>query len=181
MSSVIDHLLSRGAPFLVLPAPDAADAEETARTHGIPVEELSKTEVVITEQGPALMVIPAQRALDVELVRTATGESGARPATHAEIRAFASSCEDVAAVPPLAGFLLAPMYVDPAIADLPQIAFPAGSVHVVVVMEREHLFLGDPYVVAPLTRESYVPQPSIASSRRPVLAGEELVPHHLTE
>lgn len=181
MSSVIDHLLTRGAPFLVLPAPDAAGAEETARAHGIPVDELAKTEVVITDQGPSLMVVPAQRAIDIELVRKATGEATARRATHAEIRAFASSCEDVAAVPPLPGYLLAPMYVDPAIADLPQIAFAAGSVHVVVVMEREHLFLGEPYVVAPLTRESYVPEPSIASSRRPVLAGEDLVPHHLTE
>jgi hypothetical protein len=73
------------------------------------------------------------------------------------------------------------MYVDPAIADLPQIAFPAGAVGVLVVMEREHLFLGDPYVVAPLTRESYVPEQSIAASRRPVLSGEELVPHHLSD
>jgi len=127
------------------------------------------------------MVVPAARYLYLELAQKALQDPGARFATHAEIRSLAPGC-DIGAVPPLSLFLLAPMFVDPAVADLRQIVFPAGRNNVLVCMEREHLFRDDPYVVVALTRESYVPEPLVARSRRPVLSDDEdLVPVHLAE
>jgi prolyl-tRNA editing enzyme YbaK/EbsC (Cys-tRNA(Pro) deacylase) len=126
------------------------------------------------------MVVPADRYLDLDLAQRALQDPGARSATHTEIRALAPSC-DIGAVPPSSLFVLAPMFVDPAVADRTQVVFPAGRNNVLVCMEREDLFRDDPYVVVALTRESYVPEPLVAPSRRPVLSDQELVPVHLSD
>lgn len=178
VSSVLDYLLGRGTPFLVLPHPDAMTAEETAASHGVAPGELVRTEIVIGRMGPSLMVVPATRYLRVELAQDAVGDAGARLATHAEIRAVAPGC-DLGGVPPLSLYLLAPMFVDPAVAELPQVVFTAGRRSVLVCMEREELFRDDPYVVVPLTAESFVPERAVASSRRPVLRDEDLLPVHM--
>ena len=54
------HRVPAGArhAFLVLPPPDAARPRETARAHGIRVDELVRTEVVSPARGPSLMVVP---------------------------------------------------------------------------------------------------------------------------
>lgn len=180
MASVVEYLQGRGAPFLVLPCPEARRIEETAEMHGIAPAELVRTEVVIARSGPTLMVVPAGRFLDLEVAQKVLQDPGARPATHGELRSFAQDC-DVNGIPPLSLYLLAPMVVDPAVADLPQLVFAAGRPSLLVCMQREDLFADDPFVVAPLTRESYVPEPLIAPSRRPVLTDEDLLPVHLAE
>jgi prolyl-tRNA editing enzyme YbaK/EbsC (Cys-tRNA(Pro) deacylase) len=181
VSSVIEHLVGRGAPFLVLSDPSSASIDETAASHGVQPDEIVRTEILVARTGPRLLVVPYRRAIDLELARKAVHDPTASIAGHAQIRAIASACEDVAGVPPLGSFLLAPVYVDAAVVELDQVVFPAGRVNVLVVMEREHLFAGDPYVVAPLTRESYVPEPAIVPSRRPVLADDDLRPAHVVE
>lgn len=181
MPSVLDYLVGRGLPFTVLPSPDAVSVKDAAHVHAVDPEDVVRTEVVIGLVGPALMVVPARRYLDLDLAQKALKDPGARYATHAEIRSLAPGC-DIGAVPPLSLFVLAPMFVDPAVADMPRVVFPAGRNNILVCMEREHLFRDDPYVVVALTRESYVPEPLVASSRRPVLSDdEELLPVHLAE
>ena len=181
MASVLDYLMGRGLPFLVLPSPDAISTKDATDNHAVDPDDVVRTEVVIGLVGPALMVVPAGRYLDLELAQKALKDPGARFATHAEIRSLASDC-DVGAVPPLSLFVLAPMFVDPAVAEMRQIVFPAGRNNILVCMEREHLFRDDPYVVVALTRESYVPAPLVAPSRRPVLSdAEDLLPVHLAE
>jgi Cys-tRNA(Pro)/Cys-tRNA(Cys) deacylase len=181
VTSVLDYLCGRGRPFLVLPEPTAATARATAETHGIDLAEVIRTEVVIADGGPALMLVPSTHYLDLELAKRAVGDPAARLATHAEIRSFAPGC-DVGAVPPMSLLLLAPMYVDPSVAELVQVIFPAGRYGVLVCMEREDLFRDDPYVVVPLTRASRVPEPPPPpSSRRAVLAEGDLMPVHIAE
>lgn len=180
MSSVLDYLLGRGAPFLVLPHPDAMTAEETAAAHGVALEEIVRTEIVIGRMGPSLMVVPATRYLRIELAQDVLQDPGARLATHAEIRAIAPGC-DLAGVPPLSLYLLAPMFVDPAVAELKQVVFTAGRRSVLVCMERAELFRDDPYVVVPLTAESFVPEAAVAPSRRPILRDEDLLPVHMVQ
>ncbi len=177
---MLDYLVGRGTPFLVLPVPDASSLEGAAAAHGVLVSELVRTELVIGRMGPALMVIPAARSLDLELVRAVLGDPQARLATHVEIRRHCMDC-DPGAVPPFSMLFRAPMYVDPAVTELHQIVFAAGRAGVVVCMQREELFRDDPYVVAALTQESYIPQPLIAPSRRRVLTDEDLVPVHLAK
>jgi len=178
VSTVLDYLLGRGTPFLVLPHPDAMTAEETAASHDVALEELVRTEIVVGRMGPSLMVVPAARYLRIELAQDALQDPGARLATHAEIRAIAPGC-DLGGVPPLSLYLLAPMFVDPAVAELKQVVFTAGRRSVLVCMERAELFRDDPYVVVPLTAESHVPEDAVAPSRRPILRDEDLLPVHM--
>lgn len=181
MTNVLDHLLRKGRPFLVLPAPQATSVREAAETHGIDLAEVIRTEVVIAASGPALMLVAATHHLDLEMARTVVGDPGARLASLAEMRSFAPGC-DVGAVPPMALLLLARMYVDPSIAERPQVVFPAGRYGLLVRMDREELFHDDPYVVVPLTGTTVASEPPPPlSSRRAVLADDGLVPVHMAE
>ncbi|HEY7762314.1 MAG TPA: hypothetical protein VIC52_04805, partial [Actinomycetota bacterium] len=60
-SSVLDYLRGRAVAFAVFPDPEAALPEQTAERHGIDVEELVRTEVVVNRFGYALMVVPWER------------------------------------------------------------------------------------------------------------------------
>jgi Ala-tRNA(Pro) deacylase len=177
---VIEYLLGRGIGFLVFPHPAAVTASDTARAHGLDMAEMVRTEVVTGTAGHALMVVPNDRYLDLDLVRAALRDDDARQATHAEIRALAPGC-DIGAVPPLSLYVMAPMYVDPAVADRAQLVFPAGRSSAIVVVQRVDLLRDDPYVVAPLTRESAIPAPALSPSRRQILSDETLLPVHLTD
>lgn len=180
MARVLDYLLGRGRPFLVMPEPQAATVREAADAHGIDLAEVIRTEVVIARSGPVLMLVPSTHFLDLEMAQRVVGDPAARLATHAEIRSFAPGC-DVAAVPPMSLMLLAPMYVDPSVADLTQVIFPAGRPGILVCMEREDLFRDDPYVVVPITRASATAEPPPPPSRRAVLADDDLLPVHVAE
>ena len=155
MSTVLEYLVGMGSPFLVLPRPGAVTAEETAAAHDVALEELVRTEVLISESGPALAVVPASRSLDLEAARSALDDPEARAATVAEIANVAAGCRPES-VPPLGLWLQAPMFVDPVVADLSQVVFAAGRPSLLVCMERDSLFGGDPYAVVPLTSESLV-------------------------
>jgi prolyl-tRNA editing enzyme YbaK/EbsC (Cys-tRNA(Pro) deacylase) len=178
VSDVVDHLLERGDAFTVLPHAAAVTPAETARVHGIDANDLVRTEVMTGAAGTCLMVVPDLRYLDLDLARKALGDASARQATHVEIRTLAPTC-DIGAVPPLPLFLMVPMYLDPAVARATRLTFPAGRAGVLVVIPRAALYRDDPYVIAPLTRESVIDEGLIAPARRKVLDGESLLPAHL--
>lgn len=176
----MEYLIGRGLSFLVMPDPRPVGAEETARSHGLSPDELVRTEVIVSVAGPALMIVPATEYLDLELAQRALGDPGARPATHAELRALAPGC-DIGAVPPLSLWLLAPMYVDPRVVERDQLVFPAGRTNILMCVQREELFRDDPYVVVPLTRASSVPPAPLPPSRRAILEAEDLPPVHMAQ
>jgi prolyl-tRNA editing enzyme YbaK/EbsC (Cys-tRNA(Pro) deacylase) len=151
VSTVLDYLNGLGAPFLVLPRPGASTAEETATAHGVALAELVRTEVLMYEHGPALVVVPATGSLDMDLARATLDDPTTRRASTAEIRKVAVGCEPTS-VPPLGLWLQAPMFVDTTVAELAQVVFAAGRPSLLVCMERDALFSDDPYAVAPLTR-----------------------------
>ena len=64
MSYVLDYLQGRGAEFTVIPHQKTAVGE--AQTLHLPEDQVVKTLVVIANYGPALMVVPASRRLDME-------------------------------------------------------------------------------------------------------------------
>ena len=179
MASVIEFLLDCGTPFLVLPAPGATSIEATAAANGIGMDEVVRSELVISGMGPSLMVVRATRSLDLGLAQTAVKDPSARRATDQEIRELAPDCE-VDSLPPLSLYLSAPMFVDPSVAAMDQIVFPGGRRSVLLAVERAELFRSEPSVVVALTRESYVPGEKIAPSRRAALEEEDkLLPEHL--
>lgn len=158
-SYVLDYLQGRGVTFTVIPHGEATADEVPARPAGISAEEHAKTVVAIANYGPALLVIPAERELDIDMMREAVGDPEARLATERELeRAFPDY--DPGALPPLAMLLLAPMYADPAMAERDQIVFAAGRQDVSVRMSTADLFGSDPVVITPLTAESRAAAPT---------------------
>jgi Ala-tRNA(Pro) deacylase len=181
MSYVFDYLQGRGAVFTVIPHPRA---EIASGAHALPYseDEVVKTVVVMADFGPALMVVPASGRLDLDLATGATADPGARLATERELtRAFPDY--EPGALPPLSMLLLAPMFVDPAVAERDTIVFAAGREDVSIRMETRDLFGTDPVVITPLRandhtssvptavetpepeRSSVVDLPSIAARR----------------
>ncbi len=153
MAYVLDYLQGRGAVFTVIPHRKAPTAEGEAHALRVPPEEVVKTVVVIANFGPALMVIPASRRLDMELAAQATGDPEVRLATERELERLFPDYE-LGALPPLSMLLLVPMYVDPAVAERESVVFAAGRQDVSVRMATRDLFGTDPVVITPLTAES---------------------------
>jgi Ala-tRNA(Pro) deacylase len=153
MAAVLDYLQGRGVMFTVIPHQKTATAAGEAHTMGVSEDEVVKTVVVIANYGPALMVIPASRKLDLELVADITKDPQARLATERELERTFPDYE-LGALPPLSMMLLAPMYVDPAVAERDRVVFAAGRQDVSVRMATSDLFGTDPVVITPLTTES---------------------------
>jgi prolyl-tRNA editing enzyme YbaK/EbsC (Cys-tRNA(Pro) deacylase) len=104
-------------------------------------------------------VIPAQRELDIDMMREAVGDPEARLATEREPeRSFPDY--EAGALPPFAMLLPAPMYADPAVAERDQVVFAAGRQDVSVRMSTSDLFGSDPVVITPLTSESRTAAPT---------------------
>jgi len=150
---VLDYLQGRGVVFTVIPHPKAPTARSEAHALHVPEELVAKTVVAIAGFGPALMVVPASRTLDMSLVAEAVGDPFVRLATERELAERFPSYE-LGALPPLSMLLLAPMYVDPSIATLDEVVFAAGRQDVSIRMTSRDLFGSDPVVITPLTSES---------------------------
>jgi Ala-tRNA(Pro) deacylase len=153
MAYVMDYLQGRGVTFTVIPHPKAPTAAGEAHAIHMAEELVAKTVVIIANYGPALMVVPASRKLDMALAAEAVGDAGARLATERELERQFPDYE-LGALPPLSMMLLAPMYVDPAVAGQDEIVFAAGRQDVSIKMATADLFSADPVVVTPLTAES---------------------------
>ncbi|MCI0633492.1 MAG: YbaK/EbsC family protein [Actinobacteria bacterium] len=151
MPYVIDYLQGRGAEFTVIPHPHTPEADGDA-PH-VPDERLAKTHVIIANFGPGLVVIPASRALEMDLVAQAVGDDQARLATDDELDRLFPEYER-GALPPLAMMLLVPVFVDPAVAEREEVEFAAGRQDLSIRMATHDMFGSDPIVVGSLTRES---------------------------
>ena len=152
MAPLLDYLQGRGHVFTVIPHTQFSSGAQMARLRG---ETLATTVVVIANGGPAVIVIPASRMLDLPRVAEAVGDPDARLATDWELdRRFPDY--EPGALPPLSMLLLVPMYVDPAVIERDEIVFAAGRRDISIKMSTRDLFGSDPIVIAPLTTESRV-------------------------
>jgi Ala-tRNA(Pro) deacylase len=155
MASVLEYLQGRGQVFTVIPHPQAPIHESRAHRPRFAGELAAATAVVIANYGPAVLVIPASRTLDLELVAQAVGDPEVRLATALELQRQFPDYEP-GALPPLSMLLLAPMYVDPAVMERREIVFAAGRLDVSIRMSTRDLFGSDPVVISPLTAQSRV-------------------------
>jgi Ala-tRNA(Pro) deacylase len=152
-AGLLEYLQGRGVTFTVIPHAPVSDPAERAATMGFLAEESVRTEVFIAEFGPVLAVVPAGATVDLELVREATGDGYARPATEREmVRSFPEY--EPGSLPPLGLLFLAPMYVDPVVMEHPSVVFAAGRSSVSIRMSTRDLFRDDPVVVTSLVRST---------------------------
>lgn len=151
MSFVTEYLDRRGVGYEVAEHPRAVTSMAEARALGITADEVVKTVVLITDGGPALVVVPASRRLDLRLAREAVGDHAARLASEDELQRSYSDCE-LGALPPLGSLLGAPMFVDPEVLEHDTVMFAAGTQTQSIKARSADLFRGEEVQVIPLTR-----------------------------
>lgn len=152
MASLLEYLQGRGQVFTVIPHVGTRPGDGTSRVQN---ETVAKTVVVLAADGPALLVIPASRTLDLALAADAVGDPGVREASERELERQFPDYEP-GALPPLSMLLLVPTYVDPAVIERRDVVFAAGRHDLSIKMATRDLFGSDPIVITPLTTESRV-------------------------
>lgn len=151
MSFVTEHLEWRGVDYEVAEHARAVTSMEEAGALGITADEVVKTVMLATDRGPALVVVPASRRLDLRLAREAVGDHAARLASEDELQRSFSECE-LGALPPLGSLLGAPVFVDPEVLEHDTVMFAAGTQTQSIKARCADLFRGEEVQVSPLTR-----------------------------
>ena len=128
-------LRERGVRFQVMEHAPAFTSEEAARVRGTPIEAGAKALVLLAEDRPAQVVLPAHRRVDNARIRAILGTRTLRFATPEELLTL-TGCRP-GAVPPFGNLFGLPVLVDEELAARGEIAFNAGSNSVSIVMRAE--------------------------------------------
>lgn len=153
MSFVTDHLTRRGVAFEVADHPRAVTSMEEARALGITADEVVKTVALTTDRGPALLVVPASRRLDLRLARAAVADPTARLATEDELQQAFAECE-LGALPPLGSLLGVAAFMDPEVLEHDTVMFAGGTQTQSVKARPADLFRDEQVTVTPLVHHS---------------------------
>ena len=150
VSDVVRALRERGAHFEVVHHARAVNGMQEAITLGLSPGDVLKAVVLESHGMAALAVIPADRRLDMHLVRGALADPHARLASEDEIERDLPACE-LGAVPALGSVLDAPVYVDPTVMIHPVVAFAAGTQTESVKGPTIELVMGEAVTMTPIT------------------------------
>jgi len=169
LSSVMEYLQGRGVAFTILPSPTSDHPIRTAALHGFPAEDVVSVTLMTGRLGDAMMVIPADRSLDVDLACDALGDPEAGFVSASEHQSRYPGYEP-GCVPPLGLFFMVPIYADPQVMRHHWIVFALGRPGLAVRMRTRDLFRDDAVVMAPLTLRSL--EPALIRTRRAALEVE---------
>lgn len=106
--------------------PPAYTAYEVASAERVSAHALSKTVVYIGDNGPGMVVVPADLNVDFPEVRRLLGLGEIRLASESELIELFPDCE-VGAMPPFGNLFDIPVLVDESIAAAEFMAFSAGT------------------------------------------------------
>ncbi|MCP5518055.1 MAG: YbaK/EbsC family protein [Verrucomicrobiales bacterium] len=104
----------------------AYTAQEVAASTHISGRDIAKTVLLKTEQGIVMLVLPADRHVNLDEAERALGVGQARLATEEEFKRLFPDCEP-GAMPPFGNLYDLPVYVAPSLTAETEIAFNAGS------------------------------------------------------
>ena len=121
-----EFLKDNRVAYQVIPHPLAYTAKTVAGTAHIPRREMAKTVVVKLDNHLAMAVVPANREVNLELLRQAAGAASAELAQEREFKGDFPECE-AGAMPPFGNLYGMEVYVEPHLADDALIAFNAGN------------------------------------------------------
>ncbi len=126
MTKLEEFLNKNGVAHQVIPHALAFTATSVAGAAHIKGKEMAKTVVVNLDGQLAMAVVPADRKVDLERLRQATGAVSAELADEREFIGDFPECEP-GAMPPFGNLYGMQVYVEPHLAADPEIAFNAGS------------------------------------------------------
>lgn len=119
-------LAEEGVEFETLPHEAAYTAQEVAASAHVPGKELAKTVMVKIDGAMAMVVLPADDRVDLDLVREAAEAGEVELADEDEFAGLFPSCEP-GAMPPFGNLWGMEVFADPRLAEDEKIAFNAGT------------------------------------------------------
>lgn len=123
-----EFLDSHDVRYFVLSHSPAYTAQDVAAAAHVPGKELAKTVIVTIDGTMAMVVLPASRQLDFELLRELTGTRDVQLAGESEFGGLFPECE-IGAMPPFGNLYGMDVYVAEELEEDDEIAFNAGSHH----------------------------------------------------
>lgn len=129
---VLAWLRDAGVAFQVIEHAPVFTSEQAAAVRGTRLAEGAKALVVLAEDRPAHLVLPADRKVDNARLRALLGTRKLRFATRAELLTL-TGCTP-GGVPPFGHLFDLPVYLEAALTDLERVAFNAGSNTVSIIM-----------------------------------------------
>jgi Ala-tRNA(Pro) deacylase len=148
-------LESHPVEYSVTVHPRAYTAREVAVSEHLPPRELAKT-VVLSSDGEYLMVvIPANKVVDLPEARLTLGANQVRLATEDELGKLFPDCE-LGAMPPFGSLYHMPVYLDSSLTGEERIAFNAGTHREVLHMKTADFRNLVQPTVASLVREPMI-------------------------
>ena len=121
-----EFLDSHAVRYFVVSHSPAYTAQEIAAAAHVPGKELAKTVIVTINGTMAMVVLPASRQLDFELLRQATATSDVELASEKEFADLFPECE-IGAMPPFGNLYGMDVYVSEELEEDDDIAFNAGA------------------------------------------------------
>ena len=123
--TLLDSLTTNKIPYEILPHAKAYTARMAAAAEAIPREHQAKVVMVSSVKGPAMVVLPADRKLDLRKLRNFLNEPVSLQ-SEAEFAPTFPDCEK-GAMPPFGNLYGIATYVDQHLAKEDYIVFEAGT------------------------------------------------------
>jgi len=120
------YLDENGAKYEVISHSEAFTAQEVAQAMHVKGRTLVKVVVINSDKGHIMVALPADRRVDITLLRSELGLKLAALSSEQEMKRLFPDCE-VGAMPPFGNLYALPVYVDKALAADPEIYFQAGT------------------------------------------------------
>ena len=121
-----EYLDSHGIRYVSIRHSLAYTAQEVAALAHVLGRDFAKTIIVSSDEGLAMVVLPASRRLVLADLREMLIADHVRLASEAEFKAVFPDCE-LGAMPPFGNLYGMPVYVAASLAEEPEIAFNAGT------------------------------------------------------
>jgi Ala-tRNA(Pro) deacylase len=154
ISEKVDQFLkSSGSHYRVVRHRTAFTCQETAAEAHLPGSELAKVVFVELDGQPAMVVLPAPRYVDLDLLRRLSGANQAHIMSERDFVARFPDC-DPGSEPPLGRLYGVQVYMDESMSKQPLVAFKAGSHEAVIEMPLdEFLRINPPTATGPLSTD----------------------------
>jgi Ala-tRNA(Pro) deacylase len=124
--AIEEYLTREGCPYTPVHHRRAYTAQEEAAVTHTPGHEWAKTVVCFCDGKPVLVVLGADRRVDLERLRRVSGAAAVRMASEPEFARLYGECE-IGAMPPLGPLFGQRVFVDRRLAQCDEITFNAGT------------------------------------------------------
>lgn len=132
-------LKQRGVPFAMCHHAEAFTAQEVAQREHISGHQMAKVVVVIADDRPVELVLPASRHVDLDHVKAVIPANDVRLAEEDELEDYFPDC-DLGAMPPLRHWEDVDIFMDESLQGKGEILFQAGSHTEAVRLQFEDWF-----------------------------------------